>query len=88
MSYDVIIARDARKSIAALTAEMWSRVERKVAQLSIEPRPSGCKRLRQFGATKFWRVRVGSWRIIYAIDDAEHTVRVCAVEYRSRAYRR
>ncbi|MEK7405217.1 MAG: type II toxin-antitoxin system RelE/ParE family toxin [Acidobacteriota bacterium] len=34
-----------------------------------------------------WRVRVGDYRVIYAIDDAHQTVEVRVVRHRKDAYR-
>jgi mRNA interferase RelE/StbE len=34
-----------------------------------------------------WRIRVGSWRIFYEVDDAERIVFLTAAEHRKDAYR-
>ena len=34
-----------------------------------------------------WRIRVGEYRVIYAIDDTKRIVDVSAVRHRSDAYR-
>jgi mRNA interferase RelE/StbE len=35
-----------------------------------------------------WRIRIGSWRIFYEIDDAERIVSLTAADHRKDAYRR
>jgi mRNA interferase RelE/StbE len=44
-----------------------------------EPRPYGCEHLQDY----LYRVRVGEYRIIYAVFDAEVVVVVCKVGRRS-----
>jgi mRNA interferase RelE/StbE len=48
--------------------------------LGDEPRPRGTKKLKNRG---LWRIRVGSYRIIYAIFDAERLVKVEAAVRRT-----
>jgi len=35
-----------------------------------------------------WRVRVGDYRILYTVDEADRVVSVYRIAYRARAYRR
>jgi mRNA interferase RelE/StbE len=35
-----------------------------------------------------YRVRVGDYRIVYAVDDAEHVVIVARIAHRREVYRR
>jgi mRNA interferase RelE/StbE len=60
------------------------RVVTKLDSLATEPRPPGCKKLR--GADDLWRVRVGDYRIIYAIDDAHAAVEIRVIRHRKDAY--
>jgi mRNA interferase RelE/StbE len=57
---------------------------RKVEGLAAEPRPSGCRKL--VGRNNLWRIRVGDYRVIYAVDDDRRLVDVNAVRHRSKAY--
>ena len=38
------------------------------------------------GARNRWRVRVGDYRVIYTIEDADRVVQIVAVRHRSKAY--
>jgi mRNA interferase RelE/StbE len=40
------------------------------------------------GADKYWRIRVGDYRVIYEIGDAVRVVRVNRVRHRREVYRR
>jgi mRNA interferase RelE/StbE len=54
--------------------------------LAIEPRPPGASKIVD---TEFWRIRVGRFRVIYAIDDESALAVVLKVARRSEStYRR
>ena len=61
--------------------------ERVYPILRLTPRqvPSAA-RLRNFDAPT-WRIRIGSWRIFYEIDDAKQIVFLTAADHRREAYR-
>lgn len=82
--YALRLARSARKELEALPDAMLVRIARQLDQLPIQPRPTGCKKLR--GATDLWRVRVGDFRIIYRIDDTAQLIEVQAIRDRKDAY--
>jgi mRNA interferase RelE/StbE len=83
-SYNVSLKRAAQKEVRALDAIVRVRVIRAVRELANEPRPTGCRKL--VDSDNRWRIRVGDYRIIYAVDDVAHTVDVVAVRHRSKAY--
>ena len=84
MGYEVRLTSDARKDFAGLASVVMPRVAAALRDLALDPRPAGCKKLVNVGA---WRVRVGDYRIIYAIDDDAHVVRVVRIKPRGSAYR-
>lgn len=51
-----------------------------IANLSTDPRPSGCLKL--VSEVDQWRVRVGDWRVVYAIEDGRLVVVVVRVARR------
>jgi len=55
-----------------------------VGRLAQNPRPSGCKKLT--GHKALWRIRIGSYRVIYYIGDAIRLVRIEKVSDRKDAY--
>lgn len=82
--YALRLVRSARKELEALSDAMLTRVARQLDALPAEPRPKGCKKLR--GASDLWRVRVGTHRIIYRIDDGARVIEVQAIRDRKDAY--
>lgn len=82
--HEVRIGRSAAKELESLPDQVIDRVAAKIDSLSMQPRPSGCKKLR--GADDLWRVRVGDYRIIYVIDDTQSIVEIRVIRHRKDAY--
>ena len=60
------------------------RLRLRILTLESDPRPHGTKKLQG----TLHRIRVGDWRILYVIDDADRTVTILRVLRRSeRTYR-
>ena len=85
MSYTIEWLRSARKEIDAIPARTAVRIVEAVGQLAENPRPAGCKKLK--GHDDLWRIRLGSYRVIYFIGDAIRLVRIEKVSDRKEAYR-
>ena len=65
--YSIVFARSARKDLERLDARTVQRIFPKIEKLATLPRPAGCLKLQ--GSGDLWRVRVGDYRVIYAIHD-------------------
>ena len=83
--YRVLLERAAEKDLARLSSEVHDRVITAIQALATNPRPSGCRKL--VGSKNDWRIRVGTYRVIYGIDDEIRVVRVNRVRHRREAYR-
>jgi mRNA interferase RelE/StbE len=83
-NYSVVINSSAQKELDSLDDAVFSRVDRKILALAENPRPPGCKKLK--GYRDYWRLRIGDWRVIYAIDDSTRRVSVTRVAHRREAY--
>ena len=82
--YTLTFARPARKELEALDTALVNRIFPKIEALAKDPRPSNCHKLR--GEKNLWRIRVGDYRVIYAIYDKDLQVDIIAVRHRSKAY--
>ena len=82
--YAVTLADSARKELRVLPAHVVQRVHAKLRELTINPRPSGCKKLQ--GHKNCWRIRVGDYRIVYTIDDAKTLVDITRIAHRKEVY--
>jgi len=83
-SYQIVFARSAREELESLPSAVALRILRRVESLATTPRPRGCRKLA--GSEDLWRIRIGDYRVIYAIRDAERLVDVFAVRHRKDAY--
>lgn len=83
--YAVTFSRPARKELEKLPPQLVERIFPKIESLAVEPRPTGCKKLK--GGQNLWRIRVGDYRVVYSLDDSRATVDIVAVRHRSEVYR-
>lgn len=83
--YEVYLEHAAEKDLKKLSGKVFHWIIAHIQSLAETPRPSGCRKIT--GTKNDWRIRVGKYRIIYAIDDQAHVVQVMRVRYRREAYR-
>jgi len=79
VSYEVILRRAAQKELDAIPAKDYETVAKAISALKENPRPLRVKKLAESG---LWRVRVGQYRIVYAIDDEAQLVTIVRVARR------
>jgi mRNA interferase RelE/StbE len=82
--YSVALKPSARKELERLPAKLIERIFPKLEGLASEPRPAGCKKLK--GGQREWRIRVGDYRVVYAVDDDKLLVSVTRIRHRSEVY--
>jgi mRNA interferase RelE/StbE len=82
--YLVRFNRSAEKELDSFDAGLVRRIFSKIEALGNEPRPHGCRKLH--GEKYMWRIRIGDYRVIYSINDAERTIEITGVRHRSKAY--
>ncbi len=85
MPYAVDFKPSAVDALRRLPRQVQVRIVAKAEALADNPRPSGCRKLA--GAEDLYRVRVGDYRIVYAIRDAVLTVLVVRIGHRREVYR-
>jgi mRNA interferase RelE/StbE len=83
-SYALRFVRSARKDLERLDDATLNRIFTRIEALAGAPRPPGCRKLR--GAQDLWRIRIGSYRVVYQIDDASRMVEIRAVGDRKDVY--
>jgi len=83
--YELYIKRSAEKDLHRLPHKAFDRVNAAILALREDPGPHGVEKL---GGGEGWRIRVGTYRVIYAIDDEARQVMVHRVRHRKDAYRR
>ena len=85
MNYTVVISRRAQKEHLAIPSPSYELIERHLIALADNPRPPGCKKLKDRDVA--WRVRSGTYRIIYEIDDSRSLVTILTICHRKDVYR-
>lgn len=65
-------------------ARLGTPLKRAITALATNPRPPGC--VKMAGSVDLWRIRVGDWRVIYAVDDGVLVVLVVTVAPRGGVY--
>jgi mRNA interferase RelE/StbE len=84
VSYSLSILRRAQKELAQVPAGDYERLVEAIRSLGDHPRPSGCRKL---AGREGWRIRSGSFRVIYEIDDGQRLVTILHVGNRRDVYR-
>ena len=82
--YEVLIVVSADKELAQMPRILRGRMIEKFDEISKNPRGRDSKKLDE--AT--YRVRVGDYRIVYHVNDAERKVVVTRIRHRREVYRR
>jgi len=79
----VIISDSALKDLEDLLQNYQRLILNRINSLSQDPRPRGCKKLDD----QFYRVRQGSYRIIYEVNDHDRELTILKIKPRREAYR-
>lgn len=82
--WQIFIDKQPERIFRRLPRPLLQRIREKMRELSRDPRPLGCVKLR--GYDNLYRVRVGDWWISYAIEDDRLIVLVLEVAPRGSAY--
>ncbi len=83
--HEVRLHPEAVRAYRRLQGPMQARIAVAIEALADEPRPHGAVKLA--GRDDF-RIRVGDYRIVYAVNDVEMTVLVARIAHRREVYRR
>lgn len=85
MTYEVRFTKPARKTFIKLSSELQNRIQAKIDDLAVEPRPNGVKKLKNSEVR--YRIRIGNYRVIYDIFDNILIVSIVEIEHRSEVYK-
>jgi len=83
-SYELLFKKSVAKDLRRLPQEDVRRILGRIRGLAEDPRPSNCEKL---SGLERYRIRVGTYRVIYEIGDGRLTVLVVKVGHRSEVYR-
>jgi len=86
MPYSLAIKPSILKDLQPIPKDLRGKIAVAILELSSEPRPAGSKKLAAADSSAY-RVRVGDYRVLYEVSEAERIVRVMAVGHRRDVYR-
>ena len=81
--YKVFFKKSVEKDLKIIPKRDLSRILQKIASLQVDPRPIGSEKLT---GQERYRLRQGTYRIVYSIQDYELTVWVVKVGHRRDIY--
>lgn len=81
MNYEVLFYSSALKELNRLPDETFKRIDPEIRALSHTPRPPGVKKLHG----NRYRIRIGPWRLIFAVFDQEQKIVVLRIARRSES---
>ena len=84
-SYRVEIARSAEKQLRKLSKQQQQRLAKAMGALAHDPHPPGSRKLQ--GYNDVYRMRVGSYRIVYEMFEDRLIVLVIKIGHRRDVYR-
>ncbi len=85
-SFEIEWKRSAAKELRKLPKDMMPRIIAAVEGLAADPHPVGARKLE--GSEHTYRIREGSYRVIYEVDAKGVTITIVKVAHRSEVYRR
>jgi len=84
-TYQIEFAPSAIKQLEKLPKVMQRRIAAKIDALGREPRPHGVEKLE--AREGLYRIRVGDYRVVYAIRDERLIVLILRIAHRKDVYR-
>lgn len=77
--YEVELTKRAHREFNKLSLSNQNQIEAALDRLSANPRPAGVRKIHR----NIYRIRIGDWRIIYAVFDKDRLVLVGKIVRRS-----
>ena len=84
MTYRLAIKPSAGKELERLEDTTLRRIDAAILKLAENPRPQGSKKLT---GVPLYRLRIGTYRVIYEVDDLKSLITIVTIAHRREAYR-
>lgn len=85
MKYSIIFKPSASKDLNHLPIDIGQRILFEIEKLQNNPRPLHCKKI--VGSKNDWRIRIGNYRVLYEVNDAQQQIRIFRIKHRKEAYK-
>ena len=84
MSYKVEIVKKAEKELKSIDKNIALRIGDSLLKLGQKPHPRQSTKLK---GTPFYRLRIGDYRVIYAVNNIDRKVTVLSIGHRREVYK-
>jgi mRNA interferase RelE/StbE len=85
MTYAIRLRKQALKELEHLPKLVTQKISAAIEELATNPRPKGSKKLK--GEQEYlWRIHIGDYRVIYAIEDVIKVIDVRKIGHRREIY--
>jgi mRNA interferase RelE/StbE len=84
-AYKIFFRQSVLKDLAKIPKRELQRIIKRIENLATDPRPRECEKIS--GQDRF-RIRQGSYRIVYSVQDDELTIWVVKIGHRRDIYRK
>lgn len=82
--WQIIMKRQPEKMLRRLPQNLGRRLDRAILSLIDNPQPANAKKL--VGHDNLYRLRIGDWRVIYAIKDDQLIILIIRIAPRGDVY--
>lgn len=72
--YEIYVERAAEKDLKKLPTNFYKLVVNSIKNLATNPHPGGSKKL--ISSESFYRIRIGSYRVIYEVIESLNIIRI------------
>jgi len=79
VGYEVRLRRVAQKELDDIPERDYDRVAQAISALEENPRP---QRVKKLADSSLWRIRMGQYRVVYAVDDEARLITIVRVARR------
>lgn len=83
-NYELVFKKSVAKDLRDFPNQDVERIMQRIQALAEDPRPAGCEKL---STQERYRIRQGSYRIVYEIEDHRLVVMIVRIGHRRDVYR-
>ena len=82
--WQIVMKRQPEKMLRRLPQNLGRRIDRAILSFVDDPQPANAKKM--VGYDDLYRIRIGSWRVVYAIEGDRLIILVIRIAPRGSAY--
>jgi mRNA interferase RelE/StbE len=84
VSYEILLKITAQRQLDSIKGKTYNRIATVISNLHSNPRPANTRKLTDTG---LWRIRIGNYRLLYAIDDQVKSIMIIRIAKRNKAFK-